>query len=194
VDCEEARAFIDRQLDEALAEAEAGALEQHVNDCSACSVLLEESHALVRGLADLRLSGAGDAAWDALVTNAVAEGAARLHARRERRITWRLALATTAVWLAAWLVGTHARPRVWTPPPAPLPAAAEDVDLGPLYRPVTAIHVRPSHDAAMVLPRSVAIERLLAGEDDPNVDQWQTHAPATRSPGRSSADELARHA
>jgi hypothetical protein len=195
VDCEHARELIDRRLDEALSEAEACELERHLAACRGCSSVAQECQRLARDLAALPPPEIRQATWDERVGRAVAEGAARLRDRRDRRAIRRLAWATAAVWLAAWLLGGQVTPRVWRqrrvePAPAAQVQAADAEAGGPyegsLAQLSAAVRVRPMHDAPAVIPRGIVIERLLASEDSP--DESDADQPPI-APGPKSLDE-----
>jgi len=190
VDCEAARELIERQLDEPLSAARAKALGEHLSRCGACSVFGEESRRLVRELGALAPPETDDARWDELVGGAVAEGSARLRARRDGRAVRRLVLAAAAVWLAAWLVAHRAEVRSGSLDPGTgAPAgfeAATPVDGGQFEElqgvvgigATRLVRTRPIEPGRLPLLRPAVLEHLAATGELPEPPESEAEPPA----------------
>ncbi|MBM3473298.1 MAG: hypothetical protein FJX75_08535 [Armatimonadetes bacterium] len=185
MNCDQARDLIERQPDEPFSAADAEGLARHLATCSACSRLAEETATLLQELRELECPEGDDATWDMRVRQALPEGVIRLRARRDRRAVHRLAWATAAVWVLAWVVGrgVHA-PSMDAPPPAPAEAA---VDAADLYEGLPIRATAPSA-ALPPEPRRVAIERLLSAEE-PDAEPLPAEA-APAPPERGSRAEV----
>jgi anti-sigma factor RsiW len=160
MDCERAQDLIEREADEALPETEAADLQAHLDGCAACSRHAEETKQLLCQLRDRGPAEADEAVWRECLRKAVPEGTGRLRQRRDLRTVRRLAWATAAVWVLAWLVGrgVHA-PSLDAALPTPAVTAADAADL---YH---GLPLRATPPTLSPTPRRVAIERLLSGAE-----------------------------
>jgi predicted anti-sigma-YlaC factor YlaD len=190
VDCEAARELIERQLDEPLSAARAKALGEHLSHCGACSAFAEESQRLVRELAALAPPETDDARWDELVCGAVAEGSARLRARRDGRAVRRLVLAAAAVWLAAWLfahraevrgggVGPGTRARAGLQADSPLDSSQfEELEGVVGIRAARLLPSRPIERGRLPLLRPAVLRHLAATGELPEPPESEAERPA----------------